>query len=226
MKPQRDPPSYFSMPLTTDDSNLQIEYADQSPKKLIDLVNVRNHRISSSGAKRLRRSRSPGVSRGDWSEYLKVRNEVFSLPFLRAARKEGGRPSTSPGACGRSIVSVQDLGRNQAASTMSRLRNGLAKRGSLPSRRFAIRLIAGPRLYAYLRQRLGLGHPEKQRCLPRSSWPTCKMEFVASVSHELAHSFGNQSVRPPTIFVDGLVSRKEELQRYGSVIRKPKPPNH
>jgi signal transduction histidine kinase len=45
-----------------------------------------------------------------------------------------------------------------------------------------------------------------------------QMEFVASVSHELRTPLAIISSAADNI-VDGLVSRKEELQRYGSVIR-------
>jgi len=64
-------------------------------------------------------------------------------------------------------------------------------------------------------------HPEKQDALPRSSWPL-QMEFVASVSHELRTPLAIISSAADNI-VDGLVSRKEELQSYGAVIRNPKP---
>jgi len=104
--------------LTTDDSNLQIEYADQSREA--------DRLVNEGIIEYLRQARTPqeieiaGRLQGDWSEYLKVRNEVLAS-ILEGSTKEAVDLDLA-GACSRSIVSVRTW-KKSSGSTMSRLRN-------------------------------------------------------------------------------------------------------
>jgi signal transduction histidine kinase len=59
---------------------------------------------------------------------------------------------------------------------------------------------------------------QRSKMLAAIQLANLQMEFVASVSHELRTPLAIISSAADNI-VDGLVSRKEELQRYGAVIR-------
>src|SRR6267378_2043665 len=122
--------------LTTDDSNLQIEYADQSREA--------DRLVNEGIIEYLRQARTPqeieiaGRLQGDWSEYLKVRNEVLAS-ILEGSTKEAVDLDLAGGvqSFDRVRQDLEEIKRLYDEQASQRLANVVAT-----SRRFAIRLIA------------------------------------------------------------------------------------
>src|SRR4029077_14778739 len=85
------------------------------------------------------------------------------------------------------------------------------------SRRFAIRLI-GVLAFTLLFASASVWATQRSKMLGAIQLAALQMEFVASVSHELRTPLAVISSAADNI-VDGLVRGKEDLNRYGSVLR-------
>lgn len=197
--------------LTTNDSNLQIDYADQTRDA--------DRQVSRAIAEYRRGASTPTqvtlaerLSR-DWSEYLAVRDEVLAS-ILEGSTKEavaldlsGGVPSFE--RVRQDLNEVRKLYDQQASQ---RLENVEAT-----SRRSALRLI-GTLVFAFL---LSIGAAwaiQRGRMLGAIQLAKLQMEFVASVSHELRTPLAVLNSAADNI-ADGLVTGKADIQRYGATIR-------
>src|SRR5215472_537142 len=122
--------------LTTNDSNLQVEYADQSREA--------DRRVKEGITEYLKQARMPGEQevgvrlQQDWSQYLKVRDEVLAS-ILEGSTKEavdmdlsGGVPSFE--RVRRDLDEIKRLYDEQASEELARVRAS--------SRRSIIKLIS------------------------------------------------------------------------------------
>jgi signal transduction histidine kinase len=185
--------------LSTTDSNLQLEYADQSREA---------DRIVTEGiAEYLQRAKTPTETeigkrlQHHWSDYLHVRDEVLDLDLTTGL--------SSFDHVRQDLEEIKGLYEQQASQRLANV--------DATSRRTVIKIIvvlavalafAIASVWAIQRNRMrGAIHLAK-----------LQMEFVASVSHELRTPLAVISSAADNI-ADGLVSGKEDLKRYGSVIQ-------
>lgn len=197
--------------LTTNDSNLQVEYADQSreaDRRVTDgikdyLAHARlDHEVAVG--QRLQR---------DWAAYLKVRDEVLAS-ILEGSTKEavdldfnGGVPSFD--RVRQDLEEVKRLYDDQASSRLAIVDES--------SRRSAIRLV-GVLCFTLLFASVSVWAIQKSRMLTALKLAKLQMDFVASVSHELRTPLAVISASAQNI-ADGVVNEKEQLAKYGAVIR-------
>jgi signal transduction histidine kinase len=197
--------------LTTNDSNLQVAYADQSraaDRRVTEGINdylshARMQREVDVG-KRLQR---------DWSAYLKVRDEVLAS-ILEGSTKEavdfdlnGGVPSFD--RVRQDLEEVKRLYDEQASQRLAIVDES--------SRRSAIRLV-GVLCFTLLFVSVSVWAIQKSRMLSALKLAKLQMDFVASVSHELRTPLAVISAAAQNI-ADGVVDEKEQLAKYGGVIR-------
>jgi signal transduction histidine kinase len=197
--------------LTTTDSNLQVEYADQSREA--------DRRVTEGIAEYLERARMPAeieVGRGlqrDWSAYLKVRDEVLAS-ILEGSTQEavatdlnGGVPSFE--RVRQDLEEIKRLYDEQASAQLVRV--------GASSRRSIVRLV-GVVCFTLIFATFSVWAIQRSRMLSAVQFAKLQMEFVASISHELRTPLAVISSAAENI-ADGLVEGKEQLARYGSVIR-------
>jgi signal transduction histidine kinase len=197
--------------LTTNDSNLQVEYADQSraaDRRVTEgindyLVHARMQREVDVG-KRLQR---------DWFAYLKVRDEVLAS-ILEGSTKEavdfdlnGGVPSFD--RVRQDLEEVKRLYDEQASERLAIVDES--------SRRSAVRLV-GVLCFTLLFVSVSVWAIQKSRMLSALKLAKLQMDFVASVSHELRTPLAVISAAAQNI-ADGVVDEKDQLAKYGGVIR-------
>jgi signal transduction histidine kinase len=197
--------------LTTNDSNLQVEYADQTrdaDRKVTQAI--ADYR--QQGALPEQVELANRLSR-DWAEYLGIRDEVLAS-ILEGSTKEavsldlsGGVPSFE--RVKKDLNEVRQLYDEQASQ---RLANVVAT-----SRRSALRLI-GTLGFTFLVSIGAVWAIQRSRMLGAIQLAKLQMEFVASVSHELRTPLAILNSAADNI-ADGLVTGKPEIQKYGSVIR-------
>lgn len=197
--------------LTTNDSNLQVEYADQSRGA---------DQLVTDGIKRyLAEARAPReVELGkrlqaDWSAYLKVRDEVLAS-ILEGSTKEavdmdlsGGVPSFE--RVRQDLEEVKRLYDEQASDQLALV--------DASSRRSVIRLV-GVLSFTLLFASASVWAIQRSKMLNAVRLAKLQMDFVASVSHELRTPLAVICASAQNI-ADGVVDEKEQLARYGSVIR-------
>jgi signal transduction histidine kinase len=196
--------------LTTNDSNLQVEYADQSREA--------DRLVNEGIIEYLRQARMPHEIeigkrlQGDWTDFLKVRNEVLAS-ILEGSTKEAVNLDLAGGvqSFDRVRQDLEEIKRLYDEQASQRLANVVAT-----SRWFAIRLIA-VLAFTLLFASVSVWAIQRSRMLAAIQLAALQMEFVASVSHELRTPLAVISSAADNI-MDGLVSGKD-LQRYGSVIR-------
>lgn len=196
--------------LTTNDGNLQVEYADQSRGA---------DRIVSEGiAQYLEQARMPREMENgkrlanDWDAYLKVRDDVLGL-ILESSTKEAVGEDLSFG------VSLFDRVR-QDLQKIKRLYDEQASQQlalvTRSSRRSELRLIGGF-AFALLFASGAVWAIERNKMHSALQLAKLQMDFVASISHELrtpiaAILCASENVR------DGFARQKEDLVEQGSVI--------
>lgn len=197
--------------LTTNDSNLQIEYADQSrdaDRRVTNGINEylgRAHTASEiEVGKRLQ---------SDWVAYLKVRDEVLAS-ILEGSIKEavdydltGGVPSFD-----RVRQDLEEIKRQYDEQASRQLADVDAS-----SRRSAGRLV-GVLCFTLLFASVSIWAIQRARMLSALKLAKLQMDFVASVSHELRTPLAVISAAAQNI-ADGVVEEKDQLTRYGNVIR-------
>ncbi|HEX9111067.1 MAG TPA: ATP-binding protein [Terriglobales bacterium] len=197
--------------LTTTDSNLQVEYADQSREA--------DRRVTEGIAEYLKQARMPAeieVGRGlqrDWSAYLKVRDEVLAS-ILEGSTKEavamdlnGGVPSFE--RVRQDLEEIKRLYDEQASAQLARV--------GASSRRSVVRLV-GIVCFTLIFATFAVWAIQRSRMLSAVQFAKLQMEFVASISHELRTPLAVIRSAAENI-ADGVVEGKEQLARYGSVIR-------
>jgi signal transduction histidine kinase len=197
--------------LTTNDSNLQVEYADQSREA--------DRRVTEGIAEYLQQAQLPReIELGqrlqrDWLAYLGVRNEVLAS-ILEGTIKEGVALDLSQG------VTLFDRMRQDLEETQrvydEQASQRLANVDTL-ARRSVIRLI-GVLLCTVVLVSVFVWVLQKSKMMSTLQLARMQMDFAASVSHELRTPLAVLCSAVDNI-ADGVVSGKEQMAKYGAVIR-------
>jgi signal transduction histidine kinase len=197
--------------LTTADSNLQVEYADQT--------RAADHRVTEGIAKYLREAdTSREIELGtrlqrDWSAYLKVRDEVLAS-ILEGSTKEAVALDLSGG------VPLFDRVR-QDLEEIKRLYDEQASQGlatvESTSHASVFRLV-GVIFFTLLFATGSVWAIQRSRMQSTLDFAKLQMDFVASVSHELRTPLSVICLAADNI-ADGLIGGKEQMDKYRSVIR-------
>lgn len=197
--------------LTTNDTNLQLEYADQTHDA--------DQRVTRGIAEYKKQAKLPReielASRlsQDWANYLPVRDEVLAL-ILEGSTKEavnldlsGGVPSFE--RVRQDLNEVKRLYDEEASQQVSNV--------EATSHRSALRLL-GILGFAFLLSSAAVWAIQRSRMLSAIQLARMQMEFVASVSHELRTPLAVLSSAADNI-TDGLIEGKADLRKYGTVIQ-------
>jgi signal transduction histidine kinase len=198
--------------LSTTDSNLQVEYADNSREA--------DHNVTKAIAEYLQQVQSPAeVAVGqhlqsDWLAYLKVRDEVLGL-ILEGSTKEAVELDLKAGTQSfdrvrADLTDMRQLYDSQALQQLTMA--GASGRSSvirLTTVLFLTFLFAGIALWAVYRSRM-------QSALDLAK---LQMDFVAGVSHELRTPLSVLCLAAQNI-ADGVIEDRRELVEYGSTIRR------
>jgi len=197
--------------LTTNDSNLQVEYADQSREA--------DRRVTDGIAAYLQQAQGINeieVGRGlqrDWSAYLKVRDEVLAS-ILEGSIKEavdmdlsGGVPSFE--RVRQDLEEIKRLYDVQASEQLARV--------SASSRRSIVRMV-GVVCFTLIFATFSVWAIQRSKMLGAIQLAKLQMDFVASISHELRTPLAVIRSAAENI-ADGVVHGKDQLAKYGSVIR-------
>lgn len=197
--------------LTTSDSNLQVEYADQSRDA--------DQRVKDGIAEFGRQARLPEESAlaahlaHDWASYLSVRDEVVAS-ILEGSIGEAVSLDLARGVPTFERVR-QDLEevKRLYAEDASRRQTSLAA----SSRRSSAKLI-GILSFTFLFSCAAVWAIQRGRMLSTLQLAKLQMEFVASVSHELRTPLAVMSSAADNI-ADGLVEGKSALRKYGAILQ-------
>lgn len=197
--------------LSTSDSNLQVEYADQS--------RVADQQVKDAIAEYGQHAKHPaelllaGRLRRDWEAYLSVRDDVLSS-ILEGSTKEAVDLDLARG------VPAFDLVRHDLDDVMALYDREASQRLSnvvVTSRRSSLRLveILG---FTLLLSFSAVWAIQRGRVLSTLELARLQMEFVASVSHELRTPLAVLRSASDNI-ADGLVTKPVDLQKYGAVLQ-------
>ena len=197
--------------LTTTDSNLQVEYADQSraaDRRVTDgIAEYRNEAKTSEGLSLADRLNH------DWITYLGVRDEVLAS-ILEGSTQEavnfdlkGGVPAFE--RVRRDLNEVKRLYGEDA----SRREDDLAA----ASRRSSYKLV-GIFSFTFLLSSAAGWAIQRSRMLSRMQLAHLQMEFVASVSHELRTPLAVIRSAADNL-ADGLIRDKEAMRKYGAILQ-------
>jgi len=197
--------------LTTNDSNLQVEYATQSREA--------DARVTAGITEYLQQAQIPQeFALGhrlqlDWKAYLDARNEVLAS-ILEGSIKEAVERDLAQGVplfdhVRRDLEETQRLYDEQASQRLANVA-ALANRSILRliSVLFVTLLVAG--VFVWILQ--------KDKMASTLQMARMQMDFAASVSHELRTPLAVLCSAVDNI-ADGVVSGKEQLAKYGTVIR-------
>ena len=197
--------------LTTNDSNLQVEYADQSREADARVTDAIHQYLG-----RARNAREIEVGKrlqDDWTRYLKVRDEVLAS-ILEGSTKEavdydltGGVPSFD--RVRQDLEEIKRLYDEQASRQLAVVDES--------SRRSAGRLV-GVLCFTLLFASVSIWAIQRAKMLSALKLAKLQMDFVASVSHELRTPLAVISASAQNI-ADGVVEEKDQLAKYGAVIR-------
>jgi signal transduction histidine kinase len=197
--------------LTTTDSNLQVEYADQSrdaDRQVKEgIAEYRNQATSSEEialAERLNR---------DWTNYLGVRDEVLAS-ILEGSIQEAVHLDLAGGVPAFERVR-QDL------SEVKRLYGEDASRReanlAASSRRTTYKLV-GILSFTFLLSSAAVWAIQRSRMLSRMQLADLQMEFVASVSHELRTPLAVIRSAADNL-ADGLIRDRDAMCKYGAILQ-------
>jgi signal transduction histidine kinase len=197
--------------LTTTDSNLQVEYADQSraaDRRVTDgITEYRNEAKTSEGLSLADRLNH------DWITYLGVRDEVLAS-ILEGSTQEavnldlkGGVPAFEH--VRRDLNEVKRLYGEDA----SRREDDLAA----ASRRSSYKLV-GIFSFTFLLSSAAGWAIQRSRMLSRMQLAHLQMEFVASVSHELRTPLAVIRSAADNL-ADGLIRDKDAMRKYGAILQ-------
>jgi len=197
--------------LTTNDSNLQVEYADQSREA--------DKQVTDGIAEYLQQAQLPReIELGqrlqrDWLAYLSVRNEVLAS-ILEGSTKEAVALDLSQG------VPLFDRVRQDLEETQrvydEQASQRLANVATLANRS-VIRLI-GVLLCTVVLVSVFVWVLQKSKMMSTLQLARMQMDFAASVSHELRTPLAVLCSAVDNI-ADGVVTGKEQMAKYGAVIR-------
>ncbi|HYM77347.1 MAG TPA: ATP-binding protein [Candidatus Dormibacteraeota bacterium] len=197
--------------LTTNDSNLQVVYADQSREA--------DARVTAGIAEYLQQAHLPQeVELGhrlerDWKAYLAVRDEVLAS-ILEGSIKEAVTRDLADGVpffdrMRRDLEETQRLYDEQASLRLANVAE-LANRSVTRLLSVLIVTVLIASVFVWVLQR------DKMASMLQMA--RMQMDFAASVSHELRTPLAVLCSAVDNI-ADGVVSGKEQLAKYGTVIR-------
>lgn len=197
--------------LTTSDSNLQVEYADQTREA--------DHRVSEGITEYLQEAQTPGEIdlgrrlKADWIGYLSVRDEVLAS-ILEGSTKEAVTMDLSGGVplFDRVRQDLDEIKRDYDEQASQRLANV-----ETTSHRSVLRLI-GVIFFTLLFATGSVWAIQRSRVQSTLEFAKLQMDFVASVSHELRTPLSVICLAADNI-ADGLVGGKDQMDKYRSVIR-------
>jgi signal transduction histidine kinase len=197
--------------LTTNDSNLQLEYADQSRNA--------DQRVKEGIAEYQQQAkRPPEIALGnrlalDWTRYLNIRDEVLASILEGSTREavsldlSGGVPAFE--RVRRDLTEVKQLYDEDASVRRTNL--------VASSHRSTLRLIAILAI-TFLTSCAAVWAIQKSKIMSAIQLARLQMEFVASVSHELRTPLAVLSSAADNI-ADGLVEGEVSLKKYGGVLQ-------
>ena len=197
--------------LTTNDSNLQVIYADQSREA--------DARVTGGIAEYLLQAKLPQeIELGhrlekDWKASLAARNEVLGT-ILEGSIKEAVAYDLAQGVplFDRVRVDLEETERLYDEQASERLANVAALANRTVTRLVTVLgvtvMVAG--IFVWVLQ--------KDKMASTMQMARMQMDFAASVSHELRTPLAVLCSAVDNI-ADGVVSGKEQLARYGAVIR-------
>jgi signal transduction histidine kinase len=197
--------------LTTTDSNLQVEYADQTRGA--------DRRVRNGIAEYGRQAKGPEeialadrLNR-DWTAYLSVRDEVLAS-ILEGSTSEAVNLDLRGGVPAFERVR-QDLNevKRLYGEDASREQVSLAE----SSRRSSSRMV-GILSFTFLLSAAAIWAIQRSQMLGQMQLANLQMEFVASVSHELRTPLAVIRSAADNI-ADGLVKNMDALLRYGTILQ-------
>jgi signal transduction histidine kinase len=198
--------------LTTTDSNLQVQYADQSRDA--------DQEVKNGIAEFRRQADTPFEEElgnrleSEWGAYLQLRDEVLAL-ILEGSTAEavhmdltGGVPAFE--RVRQDLLQVQRLYDEDAVVGQAQL--------ALSSRRSAVKLIL-ILSSTFLVATLAVIMIQRSRELIAIQLARLQMEFVASMSHELRTPLAVLSSAADNL-ADGLVKGPDAVARYGGIVKR------
>jgi signal transduction histidine kinase len=197
--------------LTTSDSNLQVEYADQT--------RAADQRVKDGFAEYRSQARKPaeialaGRLARDWASYLNVRDEVLAS-ILEGSTKEAVSLDLSGGVPAFELVrqDLNEVKRLYDADAAQRLDHLAAL-----WRRASWRLF-GTLGFTFLLSGAAVWAIQRSSMLSVIQLAKLQMEFVASVSHELRTPLAVISSAADNL-ADGLIAGKGALRKYGAILQ-------
>lgn len=197
--------------LTTSDSNLQIEYADQS-RDADERVRIAIQRYQAE-ADEPEEVRSGNQLKLDWDRYGAIRHDVQAL-ILEGSTQDAVDLDLSEGVQAfervrQDLANVKQLFDEDAAIKQAEL--------VASSRRSELRLI-GMLSFAFLLATVAVWGIQRNRMMNAIQLARLQMDFVASVSHELRTPLGVLMSAADNL-ADGLIEDRRALARYGAILR-------
>jgi signal transduction histidine kinase len=197
--------------LTTNDSNLQVEYADQS--------RAADRRVTDGIAGYLQLAQLPReVELGqrlqrDWLAYLSVRNEVLAS-ILEGSIKEAVALDLAQGVprfdrVRQDLEETQRLYDEQASQRLANVAD-LARRSIIQ--------LVGVLLCTVFLVSVFVWVLQKRQVASMLQMARMQMDFAASVSHELRTPLAVLCSAVDNI-ADGVVTGREQMAKYGAMIR-------
>ncbi len=197
--------------LTTTDSNLQVQYADQTRNA--------DRQVTDGIAEYCNEARTAQVLaladrlNHDWNTYLGVRDEILAS-ILEGSPQEavsldlaGGVPAFE--RVRRDLSEVKQF----YAEDASRREEDLAA----SSRRSSYKLV-GILSFTFLLSGAAVWAIQRSRMLSRMQLANLQMEFVASVSHELRTPLAVIRSAADNL-ADGVIRDQESMRRYGGILQ-------
>lgn len=197
--------------LTTTDSNLQVEYADQTREADRRVTEgIAEYRNEANSAQVLALAQRLNH---DWITYLGVRDEVLAS-ILEGSTQEAVSLDLRGGVPAFERVR-QDLNevKRLYAEDASRREADLAA----SARRSSIKLV-GILSFTFLLSSAAVWAIQRSRMLSRMQLADLQMEFVASVSHELRTPLAVIRSASDNL-ADGLIRDHEAMRKYGAILQ-------
>ncbi len=197
--------------LTTNNSNLQVEYADQTREA--------DKRVTEGIAEYLKEAQMPreievgNRLQRDWLAYLRVRDEVLAS-ILEGSTKEAVALDLSQGIhlFDRVRADLEETQRLYDEQASQRLANVATLASRSVTRLFGVLFctVFSVSVFVWVLQRSKMSSALQLAKM--------QMDFVASVSHELRTPLAVLCSAADNI-ADGVVRNKEQLAKYSTVIR-------
>lgn len=197
--------------LTTTDSNLQVEYADQTraaDRRVTD--GITDYRSEAKSAKVLALA---DRLNHDWITYLGVRDEVLAS-ILEGSTQEavsldlrGGVPAFE-----RVRKDLDEVKRLYAEDASQREEDLAA------SARRTVNKLVGITSFTFMLSTASVWAIQRSRMLSRMQLAELQMEFVASVSHELRTPLAVIRSAADNL-ADGLIRDRDAMRKYGTILQ-------